>query len=80
MVSIRSLANSHMLSITFLSGLLCGAVSILPDLDHPLSLFLGIENPRFLHYWVFLIACSILFCLGTYLARLLLKAILRKDA
>jgi len=59
-------------------GLLSGLVGILPDVDHPLEIFLGVTAPRFFHSLLFLGACTIILGCGACLAGLCIKAILRR--
>jgi hypothetical protein len=60
------------------TGVICGGICVLIDIDHPLALAIGIEDGRFLHPYYFAIAVGIIFGCCTYVGGLLIKAVLRK--
>lgn len=60
------------------AGILGGAISVLLDIDHPLSLLFGINYARFLHTWVFIICGITLLTMCAYFARLHIQILLRR--
>jgi hypothetical protein len=70
--------NFGLYIFTFLAGILGGVIGILPDLDHPLSLLLGIEHPRFIHTWVLIIACVVIVGCCAYFGGLLCWMVLER--
>lgn len=69
--------RDHLRISALLAGIFGGICGILPDIDHPIALFLGIEYPHFLHQIFFLIACSVFVCCCAYLGRLCVKVVLK---
>jgi hypothetical protein len=68
--------NIHLFALC--AGILGGIISVLLDIDHPLSVLLGIDYSRFLHPWVLAICGITLLAMCAYFARLCIIAILRK--
>jgi hypothetical protein len=64
---------------TLLAGFLCGCAGILPDIDHPLAVLIGIEDPRWLHIPLFLIALGFIICSCAYIAGLYIKVVLKDE-
>lgn len=61
-------------------GISCGVISVLVDLDHPISLALGweISTARFLHPYSLALACVVIICCCAYIGRLLYRNVLNK--
>ena len=60
-------------------GLICGGVCVLVDIDHPISVAVGIADGRFAHPLYFILSCVIIIGCCTFVGRLLYKAFLRKE-
>lgn len=70
---IPNLANSKLLRTSLLIGFYSGIVAVLPDIDHILSKIWEINNARFLHIPLCIIAMFIMFYCIARIRRLLNK-------
>ena len=55
---------------------LSGLAGILVDIDHPLAIWLGIADKRFLHPYLLIASLIVLCGIGAYLGRLLHRMVL----
>ncbi len=81
MGGIRNNRRFTLRSASLLAFWLCGIAGLLVDIDHPIAYYLLQEaSGRFLHTPILIVGGIVLCCLGTYLAGLFIRLVLRKKS